>query len=256
MRPWLVARITFLEALRKKDFYVLLILTGLYALFAATILPLRKEDERIVTLLFSLGLTFSFASSAILVVVLAARQVPKEIEQGTILPLLARPLTRWQLLWGKFLACWLVGMISLGCFAVLIRLIMPTPRPFSEMLFVQTLLLKTAGLGALAALTLMLSLFLPEALNITVSVAYYFLWGVTFNIVQEGLRQLGDGLGWFLGRALYVFPHLEVLNVSRICLDQAEPLAWGIVIPLVLYAAAYAAIALLAAHNLFEKRWV
>ncbi|MBM3335707.1 ABC transporter permease [Candidatus Sumerlaeota bacterium] len=255
MRPWLVARITFLEALRKKDFYVLLILMGLYALFAATVLPMRKQDERIATLLFSLGLAFSFASAAILVVVLAARQLPKEIEQGTILPLLARPLTRWQLLWGKFLACWLVGLIALACFAALIRLIVPAPRPFSEMLFVQTLLLKAAGLGALAALTIMLSLFVPEALNIMVSAGYYFLWGLTFNIVQEGLRQLG-GLGSFLARALYVFPRLEALNLSRVCLDQAEPLAWVAVFSLLAYAAAYAAIALLAAHNLFEKRWV
>ena len=127
MPIWLVARITFLETLRKKDFYVLLILLALYAVVATALLQGRSQDESVRRLLFSLGLTFSFASAAILVVVLAARQIPKEIEQGTILPLLARPLTRGQFLAGKFVACWLVGVISLLCFVVLIRALVRPP---------------------------------------------------------------------------------------------------------------------------------
>ena len=256
MPTWLVARITYFETLRRKDFYVLLILLGLYALVAWALLQGRSQDDSVRRLLFSLGLTFGFGSAAILVVVLAARQVPKEIEQGTILPLLARPLSRWQFLAGKFLACWVIGVTALVLFALLIRLLVPTPARFGEVLFAQTLVLKAAGLGALSAMTLMLSLFCPEALNITVSLGYYFLWGVLFNILQSALALAGGVGGWALGRALYVLPHFELLNLSRVCLAQNDPLAWGLTVSLILYAAGYAVIALTAAYNLFEKRWV
>jgi ABC-type transport system involved in multi-copper enzyme maturation permease subunit len=256
MPTWLVARITFFETLRRKDFFVLLILLGLYTAVAVTLLQGRSQDESVRRLLFSLGLTFSFGAAAILVVVLAARQVPKEIEQGTILPLLARPLTRGQFLLGKFLACWVVGAGSLLCFAVLIRLLVRPPAQFSEVLFVQTIVLQAAGLGALAAITLMFSLVLTDLLNITVSLIYYFFWGVIFNVLQSALHPAGESGGSFLGRALYVFPHLEILNISRVCLAESTPLAWSLMLALIVYAAAYAALALVAAHNLFEKRWV
>ena len=256
MLTWLVARITFLETLRRKDFYVLLILLGLYALVAVALLQGRAQDDAVRRLLFSLGLTFSFGSAAILVVVLAARQIPKEIEQGTILPLLARPLSRGQFLWGKFLACWLVGVAALAGFAVVIRALVPAPARFSEMLFAQTIVLKAAGVAALTAMTLMLSLFLPEALNITVSLGYYFLWGILFNILQSALALVGGTAAWLAGRALYALPHFEVLNISRVCLAEGAPLAWALIVSLIAYAAAYAAIALVVAHDLFERRWV
>jgi len=256
MPAWLVARITFLETLRKKDYYVLLILLGIYALIATMLLQEKAQNDAIRRLLFSLGLTFSFGAAAILVVVLAARQVPKEIEQGTILPLLARPLSREQFLTGKFLACWLVGLIALLSFVVLIRLMVRPPLGFSEILFAQTIILKAAGLGALAAMTLMLSLVLPEALNITLSLGYYFLWGIVFNILQSALAFVGGMGGRVVGRGLYALPHFEMLNISRICLAQGEPLAWWLTLSLIVYAAVYVVIAFLVAFNLFEKRWV
>jgi len=256
MPKWLVARITFFETLRRKDFYVLVILLALYAIVATLLLHGRAGNESVHRLLFSLGLAFSFGSAAILVVVLASRQVPKEIEQRTILPLLARPISRWDFLAGKFIACWLVGIISLLCFVVLIRLIVPTPKPFSELLFAQTIILKMAGLGALAAMTIALSLFFPVSLNITVSLGYYFFWGIVFNMLRSAFALMSDATGRFLGQALYALPHLEVLNISRICMSQAAPIGWGQTISLIVYAGIYTAIGLLVAYNLFERRWV
>ncbi len=256
MPVWLVAQTTFLEALRRKDVYVLLILLGIYALVATALLEGYPGDPDVQRVLFSIGLTFSFASAAILSVVLAARQVPKEIAQGTILPLLARPLTRAQFLAGKFLACWLVGVVTLWLFLLLVRLLVSPPQPFSEWLFVQTVILKTGGLAAVTAIGILLSLAVPETLNITLTLGYYFLWGLIFNIIQYGLSQSGGLVARAVGRLLYVFPHLDVLNVGRLTLSQAAPVDWALVAGLMIYAAGYAAVALLAACNLFEKRWI
>jgi ABC-type transport system involved in multi-copper enzyme maturation permease subunit len=234
MQVWRIARITFLEAIRKKDFYALLILLGVYGAVAKLFLTVQPENEEIPRLLFSLGLTFSFAASAILVVVLASRQVGKEIEQGTILPLMARPVTRGQFLFGKFLACWLIGLFSLLCFVALILLLVPRPEPFGGLLFLQVLVLKAGALAALAALTLMLSLVLPESFTVTLALGYYFLWGIAFPALQAGLNLAGGFWETVLGRALYLLPHLEVLNVSRLWMG----------------------LGLLVAYNVFERRWI
>jgi ABC-type transport system involved in multi-copper enzyme maturation permease subunit len=255
MQSWRVARITLLEALRKKDFYVLVILLGFYALVAWALLRERDKVEPMQRMLLSLGLTFSFASSAILVAVLAARQVPKEIENRTILPLLAKPLSRWEFLAGKVLACWTVGVIALLCFVVLIRVIVPAPAGQNNTLFAQTIALKIASLGALSAVTVMLSLFLPESLNIALSLGYYFFWGFVFTAIASGLAVLG-GPGRAVTRLLYILPHFEVLNVSRVYLADVAPISGLLVLGLLAYAGAYALIALLVAYNLFERRWV
>ncbi len=202
MPVWLVAQTTFLEALRRKDVYVLLILLGIYALVATALLEGYPGDTEVQRMLFSIGLTFSFASAAILSVVLAARQVPKEIAQGTILPLLARPLTRAQFLAGKFLACWLVGVVTLWVFLLLVRLLVAPPPPFGEWLFVQTVLLKMAGLATVTAIAILLSLLVPETLNVTLTLGYYFLWGLIFNIIRYGLSQTGGFAARGFARAL------------------------------------------------------
>ena len=256
MQVWRIARITFLEAIRKKDFYALLILLAVYAAVAKLFLVAQPESEEIPRLLFSLGLTFSFAASAILVAVLASRQIGKEIEQGTILPLMARPVTRWQFLFGKFLACWLVGLLSLFCFLVLILLLVPRPDPFNGLLFLEVILLKTGALAALAALTLMLSLLLPESFTVTLALGYYFLWGIAFPALQAGLNLAGGFWETIVGRALYLLPHLEVLNVSRLAVTDSAPLGWGLMLGLLAYAGVWMGLGLLIAYNVFERRWI
>lgn len=256
MPAWLVARVTLLEALRKKDFYALLILLGLYALIARVITQQYPDDENAIRLLFSLGLTFGFGSSAILVVALGARQINKDIEQGTILPLLARPLTRGHYIFGKFLACWLVGVGSLLCFIILIRSVVAAPNHIGGALLFQAVALKAVALAALAAMTLLLSLFIPVSLNMAFSLGYYFLWGIVFTAFETAFKMAGGPWDGVVGRALYVLPHFEVLNISRVCLMQPNPIDWGLAISLAAYGLGYALVALMTAWNVFERRWV
>ena len=65
------------------------------------------HDPKIVRYLKEICLLLIWISSLVIAITTAARQIPVERENRTIFPLLAKPVTRTQLLVGKFLGCWL-----------------------------------------------------------------------------------------------------------------------------------------------------
>jgi MFS family permease len=76
------------------------------------------NDAKIVRYLKEICLLLIWISSLVIAITTTARQIPAERENRTLLPLLAKPLTRTQLIFGKFLGCWLACGLALLCFYV------------------------------------------------------------------------------------------------------------------------------------------
>src|SRR5215212_9072241 len=112
--PLAIAGVVMKESYRRKDFYVLFVLT------AALTLALGSanffNDNSIVRYLKEVCLLFVWISSLVIAVTTAARQIPAERENRTIFPLLAKPVSRWDVLFGKFLGCWAACGIALLMF--------------------------------------------------------------------------------------------------------------------------------------------
>src|SRR5437764_15327290 len=108
---WAVAGVAVKELYRRKDFYVLFIITILICLIMASVNVFN--DNQVVRYLKELALLLIWISSLIIAITTTARQIPAEKEQRTLLPLLAKPLTRTQLLLGKFLGCWVACGLAL-----------------------------------------------------------------------------------------------------------------------------------------------
>src|SRR5580704_9585630 len=111
-----IAKIVVLEMYRRKEFYVLFILTIVICLIMGIINFFN--DKQIVRYLKELCLLMIWVSSLIIAITTTARQIPVEREQRTLLPLLAKPLSRAQLIFGKFLGCWIVCGLALICFYI------------------------------------------------------------------------------------------------------------------------------------------
>ncbi len=109
-----VAGIVIKEMYRRKDFYVLLILTVLITGVMGSVTFFN--DDKIVRYLKELCLLLIWISSLVIAITTIARQMPSERENRTIFPLLAKPISRGELLIGKFLGCWLACGIALVCF--------------------------------------------------------------------------------------------------------------------------------------------
>src|SRR5437016_2022686 len=109
-----VASIVVKELYRRKDAYVLFILTILICLIMASVSIFN--DAKIVRYLKELCLLLIWICSLVVAITTTARQIPMERENRTLFPLLAKPLSRAELLLGKFLGCWLACGFMLACF--------------------------------------------------------------------------------------------------------------------------------------------
>jgi ABC-type transport system involved in multi-copper enzyme maturation permease subunit len=111
-----ISGIVIKELYRRKDFYVLFVLTALITLLLGSVSFFN--DTKIVRYLKEVCLLLIWISSLVIAIGTAARQIPAEREHRTIFPLLAKPVTRGQFILGKFLGCWLACGVALVVFYV------------------------------------------------------------------------------------------------------------------------------------------
>src|SRR2546423_1289599 len=104
------------ELYRRKDFYVLLVLTVVLTLLMAS--ASFFNDHKIVRILKETCMWLIWISALVIAIVTTARQIPAERENRTIFPLLAKPVTRAHVIAGKFLGCWLASGIVLLVFYI------------------------------------------------------------------------------------------------------------------------------------------
>src|SRR5271170_1107014 len=106
-----VAGVVIKELYRRKDFYVLFVLSALLTVVAGMVNFFH--DSGIVRIVKDVCMLLIWVSTLVIAIVTAARQIPAERESRTIFPLLAKPVSRGQVVAGKFLGCWLATGISL-----------------------------------------------------------------------------------------------------------------------------------------------
>ncbi len=109
-----ISGIVIKELYRRKDFYVLFVLTALITLLLGSVSFFN--DAKIARYLKEVCLLLIWISSLVIAISTTARQIPAERENRTIFPLLAKPVTRGQFIMGKFLGCWLACGVALVVF--------------------------------------------------------------------------------------------------------------------------------------------
>jgi ABC-type Na+ efflux pump permease subunit len=109
-----IAGVVIKELYRRKDFYVLLVLT--FVITSVLGMINFFNDPTIVRYLKEICLLLIWISSLVICITTAARQIHAERESRTIFPLLAKPVTRWQVLLGKFAGSWCACGIALLVF--------------------------------------------------------------------------------------------------------------------------------------------
>jgi ABC-type transport system involved in multi-copper enzyme maturation permease subunit len=116
-----VAGVVIRELYRRKDFYVLFVLMIIIALTMA--FGNVVNDEKREGYLKELCLLLIWVSALIIAISTAARQLPAERENRTLFPLLAKPVTRAEVIAGKFLGCWLACGAALAIFYFILGLV-------------------------------------------------------------------------------------------------------------------------------------
>src|SRR5208282_4923245 len=205
-----VAGVVIKELYRRKDFYVLFIVTVLICGIMASVNI--YNDAKIVRFIKEICLDLMWVSSFVIAVTTTARQIPAERENRTLLPLLAKPLTRVQLILGKFLGCWLACGLALLCFYVFFGALAASREHDLRLLnYFQAAVMHWFLLGVVVALALLGSLvFAAPSSNATICfvvVAAILCVGRYLDLIA--LSQAEPGRSIIYG-IYFAFPHLEV----------------------------------------------
>ena len=249
-----IARVVLLEMIRRKDAYVLLILTALVTLALGTVNIF--DDGSVVRYLKEACLTLIWISMTVIAVLSAARQIPTEKESRTLFPLLAKPVTRSQVLLGKFLGCWLACGLALTCLYTLLAVLSGAREhawPLTS--YFQAAWLHWMFCAVVVALTLLGSLlFAAVSSNATIVI----LTAAGMLLLGRHLRKVAAQSGGLTGRALegfyFILPHLEFFDIRDLLTHNWPPLAWPTVAFDTAYAAAYGALFLVLACLVFRRK--
>ncbi len=249
-----VAGIVIKEMYRRKDFYVLLILTVLITGVMGSVTFFN--DDKIVRYLKELCLLLIWISSLVIAITTIARQMPSERENRTIFPLLAKPISRGELLIGKFLGCWLACGIALVCFySFFAAVTVSREHHFYFLNYFQAATLHWFMLGILIGMALLGSLvFAAPSSNATIC----FVVATAILLVGRHLNQVAlsmrGGQQAFIYGLYYAIPHLEIFDVRDLIIHNWSIIAWPYYGAAVLYALIYGAFFVAGACLLFRRK--
>lgn len=221
-----LAKVVWLELLRRKDLYVLSIL--LVALTVASLTVDSFGGENVERYIFDLGLFLIWLFSIILVVTLASRQIPGEEKSGTIYPLLAKPVSRLDFILGKWLGCWLASVAALALFYVfLVAVIVLRGGEISALPLLQAWGLHSAMLAVVAAITIVLSTRMSygaaATLSFVVQAAVFFMVPKipAWTTYEAGIRKV------VLMIIYYILPHFELFDMRRRLVHEWGAISWS-----------------------------
>jgi Cu-processing system permease protein len=251
-----VAGIVIKELYRRKDFYVLFIVTILICVVMASINI--YDDAHIVRYLKEISLLLIWISSLVIAVTTTARQIPVERENRTLLPLLAKPLSRVQLILGKFLGCWLACGLALLCFYVFFGALSASREHHWPLLnYFQAATLHWFMLGIIVAFTLLGSLvFAAPSSNSTI--CFVIIGGILFvgRHLDQVALSLREPTRTIVYSLYFAIPHLELFDVRDLIIHNWPTVPWQYFGLALLYAAFYMAVFLIGACLVFRRKAV
>jgi ABC-type transport system involved in multi-copper enzyme maturation permease subunit len=248
-----VSGVVIKELYRRKDFYVLFILTALVTLLLGTVNFF--DDKNIVRFLKEACLMLVWASTLVIAITIAARQLPSERENRTIFPLLAKPISRWQVLVGKFLGCWLATGIALTVFYIFFGLISASrEHALSIGSYAQALWLHWQALGIVIGMVMLGSVLLTPAANVTIM----FISSVGILALGQFLHRLAEPMAepsaTILSVLYFIIPHLEFFDLRQDIIHDWPMIHWKVVGLATAYALVYVGLLLTAACAAFRRK--
>jgi len=249
-----LAAVVLKEMYRRKDFYVLFVLTALVTLVMGAVNFFN--DQTIIRYLKDICLVLIWISALVIAIATAARQIPSEQENRTIYPLLAKPVTRGQVILGKFAGCWLACGLALVVFYVFLGAISASrEHQWPVLVYLQGLWRHWIMLGVVVALVILGSVvFTAPSSNATISfiVVSGLLW-FAGHLNQVALQQ-PEPLRTLVYAIYFLIPHLEWFDAREFIVFNHELIPWTACAIETLYAAIYAALLLLGAWMVFRKK--
>ena len=249
-----LAGVVIKELYRRKDFYVLFVLTALLTLGAGSVNFFN--DDKIVRYVKDICLLLIWVSALVIAVVTTARQIPAEREARTIFPLLAKPVSRGHVIVGKFLGCWLATGVALFVFYFFFAIITGSKEQIWPWLgYLQALWMHWVMLAVVIAMVLLGSIYFAAPSSTStitiIVVAGILLLGGHLNTIALSQPEPIQGLLSFL---YFVMPHLEWYDLRDFVVYDMGMISWRALALATVYGAVWTGVFLLLAWLGFRRK--
>jgi len=229
IRVWkALARGVLLESLRRKDLWVVAIL-GFLIICAAGALGFFGING-LQAFVKDLGVTVLGLFSTIMAVLTSCRLLPEEIKQRTLYPLLSRPISRFDLLFGKWLGA---VVVTWAAFLLLVALTAGALMTFNvrfEPIMLQYVVAKMMGLAVVCAVSLAMGTFMTPQAAATLS----FILAFGSSMLIRGLIMAYDAsnpyMAWIFKLINVSLPQYSLFDLG----GRAANIGWSPVPPWVM----------------------
>jgi len=254
-KTWLIAKTVLIEALRRKEIYVIVLLSVSLIGLLGTVRFFNIEG--LGKFYREIALKLMSVATALTVVVLAARQLPREFKNRTVLPLMAKPVSRMSFLLGKFLGV----MLAAGfCYALFIAVFLIghvyLRTPVHWALLLQSVYLQGLAFAVVASLAFLLSLVLNLDAAVTLSALLYILGQIftsALSYIYDYVSAFGQAVLLFLN---FIIPQLTLFDISSKVVhgNTWSPIEMWAMRDLTLYAGGYIVVFLGLSYVIFRRR--
>jgi ABC-type transport system involved in multi-copper enzyme maturation permease subunit len=214
------------------------------------------NDDQIAGYLKEICLLLIWISALVMAVGTAARQIPAERENRTIFPLLAKPVSRAQVIVGKFLGCWLACGIALVVFYLFLGVINASrEHQWLVMNYLQAMWMQWMFLAIVIAMVLLGSIiFAAPSSNATICLVVVLgIWflGQYLKLVADHQTEPVQSI---TSAIYFTIPHLEFFDLRDFIVHDSPLVDWINIALASLYALAYTAVFLFGTWICFRRQ--
>lgn len=245
----IIAKNTFKEAVRDRILYGILGFSIIYVFFSVLLSKIVLGD---LVVLKSFGLAGIYLFGMITAIFLGASNIYKEIERRTLYFVISKPVSRLELMLGKFLGLFAAVVLIIAVMtAVYLAVVFSNGGGFDKLgllaIFYQ--ILETGLFVALLSLFSTISTPLVAAI-----IAMMVLFaGHSFSLVLRTAKQVGGIFYGLIQAIYYLFPNLEKFDLRNLAVHGAAVSGISILLTII-YAIAYSAFLLWLANFFFQRK--
>lgn len=250
---WIIAKMSLLENSRKQVFHVLCLLM-LAVIAGSTLLSFLTDGVKL-KILKDLCMTCVLFGGAVISIALAATGIPNDVEMRTIYPIIARPVSRFQYIAGKYLGTLLTVTMGVLAMSAVFGILLFSYGGFDKFLLTATLftLLETAVLAAIATT---LSTVTSPAITAVVTFLAYICGSIKIGYFGGLIAKTSSGLPKILYSFVYhILPNLECFNLKT-ALVHHDYIPVSYLIQVAIYGICYIAFVLCLGSIAFSRKEV
>ncbi len=248
-----LAEIVIRGQIRRKDIYVVYILLGTVIVLLSSLDILGISS--VVTYLLEIGLLTAWVFGWILAVYSSARELPQEETRGTIFSLLSKPVTRAEIVVGKWAGCWSSVTVAVALFyALVVALVFMRDGFINPVALFQAFILHAGALAVMTSITVTFSTRMNQDAAATLA---YILTGASFLVTPRIPEFVFKETGMRSAVLLFLYhslPHFEVLDMRARVTFGFGPAPWKPFAASIAYAASMTVFFLAISAMLYDKK--